>query len=130
MPRKDIILSLPGFAIKKVSGYNPLMIDIHYRRKARCPYCNQTKLRKKANFVRCVRHETVGYRQTILRFKAYKFYCAKCRRYFNQRFPGIGKHQRATERFHLQIFNQHTEGVSQQSLARNFKLGKATVERW
>lgn len=31
MPRKDTILSLPGFAIQKVSGYNPLVIDIHYR---------------------------------------------------------------------------------------------------
>lgn len=28
MPRKDIILSLPGFSIKKVSGYNPLIIDV------------------------------------------------------------------------------------------------------
>lgn len=106
------------------------MIDVHYRRKARCIYCNQTQLRKKASFIRHVRHEAIGHRQTILRFKAYKFYCGKCCRYFNQRFPGIGKYQRATEKLHEQIFQQHTEGVSQQSLARNFKMGKATIERW
>ena len=29
MPRKDNILNLPGFAIKKVSGYNPLILDVH-----------------------------------------------------------------------------------------------------
>ncbi len=29
-----------------------------------------------------------------------------------------------------QIFYQHTEGVSQKSLSRDFKLGKATIERW
>jgi len=72
----------------------------------------------------------VGTRRTILRFKAYKLYCYDCCRYFNQQFPGIGKHQRATERLKKQIFLQHTEGVSQKSLARDFEVGKATVERW
>ncbi len=45
-------------------------------------------------------------------------------------FPGIGKYQRATERLHYQVFHQHTEGISQQSLSRDFKIGKATIERW
>jgi transposase len=130
MPQKDIILNLPGFAIKKASGYNPLVLDVHYQRKARCLYCNGKRLRKKASFIRQVKHETIGHRQTLLRFKAHKFYCDECKRYFNQRFPGIGKHQRATERLHYQVFHQHTEGVSQQSLARDFKMGKATIERW
>jgi transposase len=31
---------------------------------------------------------------------------------------------------HYQVFHQHTEGVSQQSLSRDFKMGKATIERW
>jgi transposase len=130
MPRKDNILSLPGFAIKKVSGTNPLVIDIHYRRLPRCAHCNGTKVRKKASFVRKVRHESIGHRQTLLRFKAYKVYCYTCQRYSHQQFPGIAKYQRATERLHKQVFYQHTEGISQQSLARNFKLGKATIERW
>jgi len=130
MPRKDIILSLPGFSIKKVSGYNPMVIDVHYRRVPRCVHCNGTKLRKKSSFIRKVRHEPFGYRQTTLRFKAYKFYCNDCRRYFNQQFPGIGKYQRATQRLHNTIFHRHTEGVSQQSIARDFKIGKATIERW
>ena len=38
MPQKDFILNLPGFTIKKVSGYLPLILDVHYRRKARCPF--------------------------------------------------------------------------------------------
>jgi transposase len=130
MPRKDIILSLPGFTIKKVSGYNPLIIDAHYRRIPRCGHCNGKKVRKKSSFIRRVRHEPIGHRQTILRFKAYKVYCHSCQRYSNQRFPGVGKHQRATERLHAHIFHQHTEGVSQKSLSDNFKIGKATIERW
>lgn len=60
MPRKDNILNLPGFAIKKVSGCNPLVIDVHYRKVPRCVHCNQKRLRKKASFIRHVRHESIG----------------------------------------------------------------------
>jgi transposase len=130
MPRKDNILNLPGFAIKKVSGYSPVVLDVHYRRKARCVYCQSKQLRKKSSFLRQVRHESIGHRPTLLRFKAHKFYCYKCHRYFNQQFPGIGKYQRATERLHYQVFHHHTEGMSQKSLSRDLHLGKATIERW
>lgn len=130
MPRKDIILSLPGFSIKKVSGYNPLMIDVHYRNKPRCPNCFSRNVRKKHGFIRQVRHEPIGHRQTILRFKAYKLFCHVCKRYYNQQFSGINKHQRATQRLHHHVFHRHTEGASQQTLARDFKMGKATIERW
>lgn len=131
MPKKDHILNLPGFSIKKITGYpHPLMIDVVYRRKARCPQCHSKQVRKKASFIRHVRHESLGHRMVTLRFKAYKLYCHSCRRYFNQQFPGIGKYQRASERLHQQVFHQHTEGMSQQSLARQLKKGKATIERW
>jgi transposase len=130
MPRRDSILNLPGFSIKKTSGYNPLILDVHYRRKARCVHCNGRKLRKKSSFIRQVKHESIGHRQTLLRFKAHKFYCRQCKRYFNQQFPGIGKYQRATERLHTQVFHQHTQGVSQKDMSHDFKLGKATIERW
>jgi len=130
MPRTNLIVNLPGFTIKNVSGYNPLIYDLHYRKKAHCIFCGHKKLRKKSSFIRTVRHESIGHRVTQLRFKAYKFHCSKCLRYFNQRFEGIGKHQRATERFHQQIFSQHTQGLSQKDLSTNFKIGKATIERW
>jgi transposase len=128
--RRNCILNLPGFTIQKTYGYNPLIIEAHYRRKARCPGCNTTKLRKKASFLREVRHESIGLRQTVLRFKAFKFYCGVCSRYFNQSFPGILKYQRATERLRHQIFQSHTQGISQKELSLQFKLGKATIERW
>ena len=75
MPRRDNILNLPGFSIKKTSGYNPLIMDVHYRRVPRCIHCNGRNLRKKSSFIRQVKHECIGHRQTILRFKAHKFYC-------------------------------------------------------
>jgi len=66
----------------------------------------------------------------VLRFKAYKLYCYTCQRYGNQQFPGIGKHQRVTQRLHNTIFHRHSEGVSQKALSEHFKMGKATIERW
>lgn len=130
MPKKDYILDLPSFSIRKVTGTNPLILDVYYRKKARCPYCDNRKLRMKDSFIRTVRHQSFGHKQTLLRFKAYKYYCAACRRYFNQRFPGILKYQRATEKLRYQVFHQHNNGASQHSLALDFQLGKATIERW
>lgn len=130
MPRKDCILNLPGFSIQKVTNGNPMVFELSFRRKARCTYCDHPRIRKKASFIRQVRHEPIGYRQVLLRFKAYKFQCYACRRYFNQRFPGINKHQRATEHLRNHVFRQHTQGISQSALANDFKLGKATIERW
>lgn len=130
MPRKDIILNLPGFTIKNASGNQPIVLDVTYRRKARCVHCHSKNLRKKDSFIRKVHHEPIGHRRTILRFKAHKFYCRDCHRYFNQQFPGIGKYQRSSHRLQTCIFHRHTEGVSQKSLSRDFKLGKATIERW
>lgn len=130
MPQRDVILNLPGFTIKKSKGYIPLILEVHYRRKARCVHCQGKDLRKKSSYVRTVRHESVGHRPMILQFKAHKFYCRDCQRYFNQQFPGIGKHQRATARLQNQVFHQHVSGVSGQDLAELFHLGKATIERW
>lgn len=129
MPNRNFILNLPGFTIK-VEGFSPIIIHLGYRRKAICPYCKGKDLRKKASFIRRVRHESIGLRQMVLCFKAHKFYCRRCKQYFNQQFPGIKKYQRATERLQDQVFHQHTEGISQKSLAQDFKLGKATIERW
>ena len=130
MPKKDHILNLPGLTIKKVSGGNPVIIEAYYRRKVRCIHCGNKHLRKKASFIRRIKHESIGLRQSILQIKAHKFYCAVCQKYFNQRFPGVLKHQRATEKLREQVAHAHTQGISQQDLSKNFRLGKATVERW
>jgi len=80
--------------------------------------------------MREVHHESLGHRRSILRFKGYKLYCNDCKRYGNQRFPGINKHQRVTERLKKEVFHHHSEGISQKDLAKRVKHGKATIERW
>ncbi|WP_162162573.1 transposase family protein, partial [Legionella sainthelensi] len=92
MPKKDCILNLPGYSIKKVSGENPVYIEVTYRCIVRCVHCGNKKLRKKDSFIRRIRHESIGLRRSYLCIKAHKYYCPACGRYFNQRFPGIGKY--------------------------------------
>jgi transposase len=130
MPVSNCILNLPGFAIKKINDFNPIIIDVNYRRKSQCPHCGNKRLRKKHSYLRQVRHELIGLRQSFLRFKAYKFYCRPCHRYFNQQFPGIGRYQRATEKVRSQVFHLHSKGISQKDLAQDLQCGKSTIERW
>lgn len=130
MPKFNLILNLPGFSIKKVSGYQPLILDLNYNRLPRCAHCQSKSVRKKDNYIRRVHHELIGHRRSILQFKAYKLYCHSCKRYGNQQFPGINKHQRATWRLQSAVFHDHSRGVSQKELSSQFKKGKATIERW
>ena len=130
MPKFNVILNLPGFSIKKVSGYQPILLDLSYDRLPRCARCNSKAVRKKDSYIRTVHHELIGHRRVLLKFKAYKLFCNDCRRYCNQQFRGINKYQRSTERLQGQIFHQHTSGVSQKDLSVQFKQGKATIERW
>ena len=62
MPKFNVILNLPGFSIKKVSGYQPLLLELNYTRLPRCPHCHSKKVRKKASYIRNVHHELIGRR--------------------------------------------------------------------
>jgi transposase len=131
VPRKDHILNLPGFTLKKAKeSEHRLVLEVEYRGKINCVYCSGVRLRKKASFIRRVHHETMGLRKTILHFMGHKYYCNDCQRYFNGRYPGILKYQRSTERLRTQVAHYHTKGISQKDLARDFRIGTATVERW
>jgi transposase len=130
VPKYNLILNLPGFSIEKVSGYQPLLLEVSYNRIARCAHCTSKSVRKKSSYMREVSHELIGHRRSVLRFKAYKLYCHSCKRYGNQQFPGINKHQRATWRLQAAVFHDHTRGISQKDLSQQHKKGKATIERW
>jgi len=130
VPSSNNILNLPGFSIIKISGIEQIVYEVKFNWILRCAHCHSKKVRKKSGYIRKVNHEPVGHRRSILVFKAYKLYCNECKRYGNQRFLGIDKYQRSTERLKKEIFYQHTRGVSQKDLSERFKQGKATIERW
>ncbi len=130
MPKNNNILNLPGFSIVKTLGIERVIFELKYIWVLRCSHCKSKRVRKKSSYIREVQHESIGHRRSLLRFKGYKLYCNDCKRYGNQRFPGIGRYQRSTERLKKEVFYNHTEGISQKDLSRRTKRGKATIERW
>ena len=130
MPCRDVIINIPGFTIKKVSGYDPIEYHLCYRKKVHCPHCKGADLRLKGSRLRLIKHEPIGMRRTRLHLSSRKFYCRCCGRYFYERFPGIRLYQRATERLKQYSFHHHTQGLSQRSLAQLLDTGHSTIERW
>ncbi len=130
MPCHDITLNLPGFTIKKTSGYNPIIHDICYHRRPRCPHCKSKNLRKKDHFQRLIEHEMVGFRRVLLRFLVNKYHCRTCKKYFRQRFEGILPWQRSTEPLKRQVYNLHIRGISRKDLAEQLCKSDGTISRF
>lgn len=129
MPRHNVTLNLPGFTIKKTSGYNPIIYDVEYQRKSRCPYCKSKKLRLKDSFLRTFEHETIGFRRVMLRIQVNKYLCRDCNKYFRQRFEGILPWQRVTEPLKKQLYKLHSQGISRKDLSDNHKKSDGTISR-
>ncbi len=130
MPWSGSILNLPWMTIRKMEDTNPVWVEAEYTGPLRCPHCTSERLRKKAPFVRKVRHESVGQRLVWLILRGYKYQCQGCGRYFRQRFPGLLRYQRATEPFRSEVCQDHHDGICQSRLARRMQMGTATLERW
>jgi transposase len=130
MPERKIELIGPGFKIHSVTGHNPKIIEAEYVGPVCCPECNSTDLRTKDRIQRRLRHASMGRSQTWLHLVLRKYHCLGCGRYFRPRMPGILPYRRSTEQFRRQVCLDHRDGISQEQLRRNCKVGTATVERW
>jgi transposase len=129
-PADSIVVGLPQFEIESVDGPETVLIRARHVGPVSCPWCHGEELRMKDSFVRVLRHASFGNRPCYLHLQSHKYHCLSCGRYFNQRFPGIGKGRRSTEPFRKQIFQAHHGGISQRTLGERERLGSATVERW
>src|SRR5436190_1171173 len=129
-PEDSIVVGLPQFEIESVEGPETVRLHARYLGPVTCPWCQGKELRMKDRFVRVLRHASLGIRPCYLHLQSHKYHCLGCGRYFNQRFPGIGKGRRSTEPFRKQIFQAHHGGISQRTLGDRERLGSATVERW
>jgi transposase len=130
MPLDELIISLPQFKILSVLVDGLTVIEVLYEGDVKCPFCEGLRLRKKDTFLRKVRHFSVGQRDLVLHIHSHKFNCLGCKKYFNQRFPGILPRRRASEPFRREVFKQHHEGITQRTLAQRLRIGVATIERW
>ena len=130
MPQENSLLGLSGYDIQKMEGRGRVVVEARHDGPPRCPFCQGKQLRTKGRFTRRVRHTNYGLQQCWLALEARKYRCQTCRRYFNQRFPGIGRWRRSTEQFRYQVFRDHHQGICSKTLAEREGLGSATVERW
>jgi len=130
MPLDTSILNIHGYEITRIHGRKPLIYEARYTGKVRCPFCRGEDLEKKAKYIRRLNHESIGLRRTELHLDATKFYCTSCKRYFNQRFPGVLMYKRSTEAFRAEVFERHANGHTQSYLSKSLGIGTATVERW
>ena len=130
MPDGQAIIGLPGFKILSVQKNNPLIFEVYCEIKARCPHCDSDRCRVKDTFLRRLRHESFGVRVSRLEVRVHKYHCQQCRRYFNERLPGVLPYARATESFKKEVCLKHQQGISQRTLQKELFIGNATVERW
>ncbi|HAJ94765.1 MAG TPA: ISL3 family transposase [Actinobacteria bacterium] len=130
MPLDTSILNIHGYEITRIHGRKPLIYEAKYIGRIECPFCRSDDLRKKDRYIRRLNHETIGLRRTKLHLTGYKFHCQSCKRYFNQRFPGVLKYKRSSEAFREEVFERHVNGHTQSYLSKSLEIGTATVERW
>jgi len=130
MPETQAIIGLPGFKIIKVTKSNPIIFEIKCDVVPLCPYCNGNECRIKDSFLRKLRHESFGVRVSRLEVRTHKFHCLSCKRYFNERLPGVLPYARATESFKKEVCKKHEQGIPQSTLQKDLFIGNATVERW
>jgi transposase len=124
------IIGLPDFKIISTNGTNTVEIEAEYIGPIVCIHCQSPRLRKKESFLRCLKHHCIGIHKSVLVVRTHKFYCRNCRRYFNQRLPGVQPYQRVTENFKEQVALRHHHGTSKRVTSQTMGLGSATVERY
>ena len=130
MPLEGIILNLFEYDIIEISGYKPVIVETKLKEDPICPHCSSKHLRNKGKFIRKLNHETIGRRTVKLHLQSCKFHCQDCKRYFNQRFPGIEPRRRNTEAFRQEVFQRHIDGTTQSKLASRVRISTTTVGNW
>ena len=131
-PEVDPIISLPHFRLLKVNHHPADFFEIQaeFIGPVECPDCGSTKSWKRARKIRRVRHESFGLRHSWLFFEAIKYECLACGRFFYPHLMGIGRYQRSSQRFKGEVIDLHHKGIAQSVLARDYRMGSATIERW
>lgn len=129
MSLEESVVQIPGFELEKVEGTHPVVLHVRYAAGVRCPDCGNSSVRKKASWIRRVRHHPLGDRLAVLQFRTSKYVCP-CGRYFHPKYPGILPYQRSSESFRKYVGKKHHEGLCQSILSRSLAMSWATVERW
>ena len=126
----ESIIGLPDYKIISYQGTRTVEIFVEYTGLIGCMHCGSVNLRKKERFNRVLKHHSIGLAKSVLQIQTYKFYCRDCKKYFNQRLPGILPYQRSTEPFKDEVSLKHHDGTSVLKVSKRLGLGEATVGRY
>lgn len=124
------IIGFPSLEIDRVIRKDGIWVWAHPKRRPRCIYCDEGRLRIKATYTRTIKHTRQGNQVMTLYLRVPKYHCQACGRYFRHRFNGILPRYRASEAFKLEVFEAHDGGVTQRKVSRTHGIGTATIERW
>lgn len=131
MSLSENIIGMPfGVVVESTISVSPFRAIVRLRERPNCLHCNSNRVWVRSEFLREVRHVSVGDRRSSLLLRGHKFHCQGCGKYFNTRFPGVLPRLRATEPFRREVFEKHHEGIPQSRLSKLFCIGEATIERW
>ncbi len=126
----ESIIGLPDYKIISYQGTKFIEILAEYTGRTECVHCRSLNLRKKERFSRVLKHHSIGLAKSVLMVQTFKFYCRDCKKYFNQRLPGILPYQRSTEPFKDEVSVKHHDGTSVLKVSQRLGLGEATVGRY
>jgi transposase len=126
----ESIIGLPNYKIVSYQGTKTVEITAEYTGVIGCIHCGSVNLRKKERFCRAIKHHSIGSAKSVLLIQTHKFQCRDCKKYFNQRMPGILPYQRSTEPFKDEVATKHHDGCSILKVSQRLALGQATVGRY
>jgi transposase len=126
----ESIIGLPDYKIISYQGTKTVEITAEYTGVIGCIRCGSVNLRKKESFSRALKHHSIGSAKSVLLIQTHKFHCRDCKKYFNQRMPGILPYQRSTEPFKDEVATRHHDGCSILKVSQRLALGQATVGRY
>ncbi len=107
---EKLLTGLSDFSIKKVVSYNPVRLDVIYRKDTHCTECGSTNKRIKASFYRKIKSVPQHRSPVMLHVLCHKFHCKQCGRYFNTRTDGVKKWSRSTEPLKNNVFHTCSRG--------------------
>lgn len=129
MPHYEPIIGLPDYKLISVREYAGVEYHAEYIGQRSCPFCQGQNLRKKDTLLRRLKHHSRGIDRTFLILKCHKFKCRNCRRYFNDRLPGIQKRMQSTEPFRDEMSLKHHQGMARSVTTKALGVSASTVER-
>ena len=99
------------------------------REPTHCPCCGSKRIQSKGWHERRVRHLPCFGMDVELVVRHRRFRCVDCGRSFGPHLPGIRPWHRFSEPYREQIYKLHDGGLSASWLAREERIGAATVGR-